>query len=68
MINKLIQLVIGVFLVALLAYFLDYFMMKFALGAMWQNVVWAVFALIVFLGLVGLFGYGPFAGAWDNKP
>lgn len=66
MINKLIQLLIAVFVIALIAFALDYFMVKLAVAAMWQNIVWAVFGLIVLLGLVGLFGYGPFADAWKT--
>ena len=68
MVNRLIQLLIIVVIVALIGWFLDWVMMKLAVAAMIQTVVWIVFGLIAFLALLGLLGYGPLSDKMGNSP
>jgi hypothetical protein len=66
MIDRLIQLVIAVVVVGLLAWFLSWAMSALGVPAMFQTVVWILFALLVILALVGFLGYGPLKGNWRN--
>lgn len=67
MVNKLIQLVIAVVVVALLAWFLSWAMTALGVAAMFQTIVWILFGLIVIIAVIGLLGYGPFAGSWKSN-
>lgn len=66
MIDRLIQLVVAVVIVALLWWVLRYAMAALAVPEPFVTVVWVLFALIVILALVGLFGYGPMRGPWRS--
>lgn len=66
MINKLVYLLIAVVVIALIAFGIDYAMTTFAVGAMWQKIVWFLFGFLILLGIIGLFGYGPFADSMKS--
>lgn len=66
MINKLVQLLIAVFIIALIAFGLDWVMTAFGVVQPFRSIVWCIFGLIVLVGVIGLLGYGPFAGTWKN--
>ncbi len=61
-IKKLLQLLVVVFLVALIALFLNWVMMSFGVVHPWSTVVWCAFGLILLVGVASLLGYGP----WDS--
>lgn len=66
MIDRLIQLVVAVVVVALLAWFLRWAMAALGVPEPFPMIVWICFALIVILALVGLLGYGPLRGPWRS--
>lgn len=68
MIDKLIQFVIVVVIIALLAWFLSWAMVALGLAAAFQTVVWIIFGLIVLLAILGILGYGPLKGQWGQGP
>lgn len=67
MINNLVSFVIGVVVVALLAWFLSWAMGALGVAPMIQTVVWIIFGLIVIVAAIGLLGYGPWKGSWKSE-
>lgn len=64
MIDTLVTLVIVVVVVGLVALFLRWAMGALEVPPIAQKIIWVVFALICFLVLVGLLGFGPLRGPW----
>ena len=59
MINRLVTLLVAIVIVGVIALFLWWVMGMLPIPGIIVTVVWILFALVVFLALLGLFGYGP---------
>jgi hypothetical protein len=65
-INRLIELVILVVVVALIAWFLSWAMAALGVPGFLVTVIWVAFGLLVLIAVVGMLGYGPFRGSWRS--
>ena len=57
--DRLIKLVTGVVLIAVLALFMRWAMVELVVPAIGQSVAWVLFGLLVIVLVVGALGYGP---------
>lgn len=64
MIETLITLVIVIVIVGVVLLFLRWVMPQLGLPDIAQKIVWILIALLVFLAVLGVFGYGPLKGPW----
>lgn len=64
MIETLITLVIVVVLVGVVVLFLRWVMPELGIPEVAQKIIWVLVALLIFLVVLGLFGFGPMQGPW----